>query len=52
LSGVAVGVYRDCIVLTAASYLLESGRGEQLDGDVVIPRDNLAFLQLPQGGGL
>ena len=48
LSGVAVGVHRDCIVLDHAAYLMEDGRREDLTGHTVIPRDNLSFLQMEE----
>lgn len=43
--GVLVGVYPDAIVLRHAAILLEDGRRAPLDGDVVIPRAGLSFLQ-------
>lgn len=44
LRGVLVGVYRDCIVLTHVAYL-GTDTTENVDGDVVIPRDKVGWLQ-------
>lgn len=46
VAGVLLGVYRDTLVLGHAAYLLDDGRREPLEGDLAIPRDNLAFLQV------
>jgi small nuclear ribonucleoprotein (snRNP)-like protein len=49
LRGVMVGQYRDCIVLTHATYL---GGGPQdavvqvpVDGEAVVPRESVVWLQ-------
>ncbi len=47
LEGVLVGVYRDAYALAHAEYLLEDGRREQLPGEVLVPADNLSFVQAP-----
>lgn len=44
LRGVVVGVYRDCVVLQHARYLT-SDTTEDVDGEVVIPRGNVAWMQ-------
>lgn len=42
--GVLVGAYRDCLVLSHATFLgVETA--EQIDGEAVIPRDRVAWLQ-------
>jgi hypothetical protein len=45
LEGVVSGVYRDCLVLSHASYLLENGQKEPMSGEIVLPRDNVSFIQ-------
>lgn len=42
--GVLVGAYRDCIVLAHAEFL-GSDSVQPLDGDVVVPRERIAFMQ-------
>ena len=44
IRGVLLGVYRDALVLTSATYLHESGE-EKLTGEVVVPYENVGFLQ-------
>lgn len=46
--GVLVGAYRDCIVLSHAAYL-GSDSIEPLDGEVVIPRERVAWMQILEG---
>ena len=45
LDGVLVGQYPDILVLRHASARLEDGRREQLTGEVVVPRENVSFIQ-------
>lgn len=44
--GVLVGAYRDALVVSHASYLLPDGNREAIDGDVIVPRSNLAWVQV------
>ena len=43
IRGVLVGVWPDCVVLSSAEYLADTVT--PLDGDPVIPRENVAWLQ-------
>ena len=46
--GVVIGVYRDSVVLRHSTYL--GPQATEIDGDVVIPRPNVAWVQtLPEG---
>lgn len=42
--GVLMAVHKDCIVLVHARLLSTTGT-EKIDGECVIPRDNVAWLQ-------
>lgn len=42
--GVLKAVYKDAVVLSSAYLLVEAGGSHEV-GEVVVPRDNLAFLQ-------
>lgn len=42
--GVLVGAYRDCLVLSHAAFL-GSDSIEGIDGEAVIPRERIAWLQ-------
>lgn len=44
IRGVLVGVHRDCIVLGHASWLGPEG-ADNIDGEAVLPRERLAWLQ-------
>lgn len=44
IQGVVAGVYSDCVVLRHAAYLSREAR-EKLDGDVVVPRERIAWIQ-------
>jgi hypothetical protein len=51
LRGIVAGVYADCLVLRHAAYLGEKAI-DRVDGEVVIPRERIAWLQnLPSGEG-
>lgn len=51
IRGVVAGVYADCIVLRHAAYLGEKAV-DRIDGEAVIPRDKVAWLQnLPASEG-
>jgi hypothetical protein len=43
--GVLFGVYRDCIVLIHAEYLGRES-AEKVDGEVVIPRRSVSWMQV------
>lgn len=45
IAGVVAGAYRDVLVLAHASLLVEKGEPVQLEGEQVIPRAQMAFLQ-------
>lgn len=46
IRGVLVGVHRDSISLASAAMLQDADLDPfPLDGDVLIPRDNVAFIQ-------
>ncbi|MFA7265125.1 MAG: hypothetical protein WC054_02335 [Candidatus Nanopelagicales bacterium] len=44
LRGILLAVHGDCLVLTAAQILSEHG-ARPLDGDVVVPREQVAWIQ-------
>lgn len=51
IRGVLVGVYDDCLVLRHAAYLGVKAV-DTIDGEAVIPRDKVAWMQnLPAGEG-
>jgi len=51
IRGVLVGVYSDCLVLRHAAYL-GTKTVDKIDGDAVVPREKVAWLQsLPAEGG-
>lgn len=55
IEGVMVGVYADTIVLVHASLLGSDGSKLTLDGETLIPRDKVQFIQrlgAPAEGGL
>lgn len=49
IAGVLAGTYRDVIVLERASMLVERGDPVELEGDAIIPRDRVSFLQSVRG---
>lgn len=50
--GVLVGVYRDCLVIAHAYYLNDDSPPTEVDGEVVIPRGQVAWIQkLYESGG-
>lgn len=44
LRGVLIGVYQDCVVLHHATFL-GSDTTQDVDGEVVIPREQVGWLQ-------
>lgn len=48
IRGVLEAIYKDCVVIAAPEYLGEVQR--ELPGSAVVPRDNLAWLQVLGGG--
>ena len=50
IRGVLAGEHRDCIVLDAPEYLGEA-QVEKLSGQAVIPRENLAWIQVLSNDG-
>ena len=44
LRGVLVGVYSDCIVLTHGAWL-GTDTTESVDGDIVVPREKVGWIQ-------
>lgn len=49
IRGVLVGVHRDCVELSGAEYLGEAQEAKKLEGSAVVPRDNVAWLQMLEG---
>ncbi len=49
IRGVLVAVHRDCIVLDHAAWLGSEG-AELIDGEAIIPRERLAWMQNVTGG--
>lgn len=43
--GVVIGVYSDSIVIAHARALLGEGASEELAGEVLIPLENISFIQ-------
>lgn len=50
IRGVLTAVHRDCIVLSHGAWLGSEGV-ETIDGEAVIPRDRLAWIQDITSGG-
>ena len=52
LRGVLVAAYADVLVLRAAAYLNADGSTVAVDGEALVPRSRVAFIQriLPNGG--
>lgn len=48
IRGILIETYRDCLVLCEPQYLGEAKPAE-LKGNAVIPRENVAFLQVVEG---
>lgn len=48
LRGVLAASYRDCLRLVHAEYL-EEAKPAELDGDVVVLRENISFVQVLGG---
>jgi hypothetical protein len=46
IRGLLTGAYKDCLVLSHAEYLVSEGAPIKLDGDVVMPRERVAYLEL------
>lgn len=46
--GVLTGVFRDCLVLIHAYYMATEG-DTTIDGEVVIPRPHVAWMQVVNG---
>lgn len=46
IRGVLIRAYKDCIVLQHAAYLSSSGEETRVDGEVILPRTNLSWLQV------
>lgn len=51
LRGVLVGVYQDCLVLAHAYYLRSDSAPDEIDGEAVVPRAQVAWIQKLQPGG-
>jgi hypothetical protein len=49
--GLKRGVYDDALLLWQAAILEDEGRVTMLDGDVVIPREQVHFIQAVGGDG-
>lgn len=45
MRGVLVGVHRDCLVIDHAYYLNNDSPPTEVDGQVVIPRNQVAWIQ-------
>lgn len=46
--GVLAGAYRDCLVLDHAAYLASEAI-ERVDGEIIVPRERVAWLQVLEG---
>jgi hypothetical protein len=46
IAGVLTGVYDKSLTLRAASLLVEGAGAEPMDGEQVIPRDNVGFVSV------
>lgn len=52
MRGVLVGVYRDCLVIAHAYYLNAESAPTEIDGEAIVPRDQVAWIQkLYESGG-
>lgn len=49
MRGVLVATYRDCLVLSHANYLAGEG-AVAVDGEVVVPRETVSWLQVMPPG--
>lgn len=45
IRGVLVGVYADVLVLKHAAYLAHDGSQVTIDGEALVPRDRVTFIQ-------
>lgn len=46
MRGVLINAYRDSLVLHHAAYLSSSGEETRVDGEVILPRENLSWMQV------
>lgn len=51
LRGVLVGVYKDCLVLAHAYYLHADSAPTEVDGEAIVPRAQVAWIQKLLPGG-
>lgn len=51
IKGILIATHGDCVVLGHARALGADGDARALDGDVVIPREQVAFIQDLTGSG-
>lgn len=45
MRGVLVGAYRDCLVLAHAYYLHADSAPTEIDGEAIVPREQVAWVQ-------
>lgn len=50
IEGVLTGIYSDCVVLAHARYLLNATDIQPLDGEQVIPRANIEWVEVLSAG--
>lgn len=51
IRGVLIRAYSDCVVLHHAAFLSPGGGETQVDGEVILPRPNLSWLQVINSTG-
>lgn len=44
--GVLIRAYKDCLVIHHAAYLSGNGEETRVDGEVILPRKNLSWIQV------
>lgn len=45
IRGLLVGTYKDCLVLAHAAYLGSGGSVQPIDGEAVVPREQIVWMQ-------
>lgn len=51
MRGVLVGSYRDCVVLAHAYYLNADSAPTEIDGEAIVPRAQVAWIQRLEATG-
>lgn len=50
IEGVLTGIYSDCVVIAHARYLLNATDIQPLDGEQVVPRPNIEWVEVLSAG--